>query len=151
MKTKQLIPDGVLIDEEDRAMLETYGQWNVDQTGYCRKTIRIPGTKKFRTILMHRVLMNPPDGMQIDHINGLRHDCRKCNLRIVTKQQNDWNRSKVKGYYWNKDAQKFQACIALSGKQFHLGLFNTEDEAHQAYLDAKKIYHVIPEYKPAVS
>ena len=31
----------------------------------------------------------------------------------------------------------------ISGKNKFLGLYDTEQEAHQAYLEAKKIYHVI--------
>jgi hypothetical protein len=64
------------------------------------------------------------------------------NLRVVTSQQNHFNIN-CKGYYWDKKTQKWQAQIRVRGKNKHLGRFNTEDEARQAYLDAKKIYHKI--------
>ena len=32
----------------------------------------------------------------------------------------------------------------LNGKHIYLGSFNTEEEARQSYLEAKKIYHIIP-------
>jgi hypothetical protein len=33
--------------------------------------------------------------------------------------------------------------IVLNKKSIYLGLYETEEEAHKAYLDAKKIYHKI--------
>ena len=64
------------------------------------------------------------------------------NLRVVTCQQNQWNRN-CKGYYFNKKVQKWQSRIGVNGKQIHLGLFLLEEEARNAYIEAKKIYHKI--------
>jgi hypothetical protein len=64
------------------------------------------------------------------------------NLHVVTHQQNHFNRD-CKGYTWDKSRQKWRAQINVNGKVKNLGRFNTEDEARQAYLDAKKIYHKI--------
>ena len=77
---------------------------------------------------------------QIDHINGIRTDNRILNLRNVTNQQNCWNRTKAKGYYWNKDRNKWQAQIR-GNKVICLGYFNTEQEARNAYVQAKEKYH----------
>jgi hypothetical protein len=79
----------------------------------------------------------------IDHRDGIRNNNCIDNLRVVTQQQNHFNRTKAKGYSWNKRAQKYQASIKLNGKPIHLGHFKTEDEARAAYLAAKQIYHVI--------
>jgi hypothetical protein len=79
----------------------------------------------------------------IDHINGIKDDNRICNLRSVTHQQNSFNIKKAKGYYWDKLKNKWHSQIQLNGKQIHLGLFNTEDDAHNAYLQAKQKYHII--------
>lgn len=80
---------------------------------------------------------------QIDHINGNRIDNRITNLRAVTNQQNQWNRTTAKGYYWHKATKKWMSRIRLNNKNIYLGIFNTEDEAHKAYLKAKKVYHII--------
>ena len=80
---------------------------------------------------------------QIDHINGDKADNRICNLREVTTQQNTWNRKDVKGYTYRKDRNKFVARIIVDGKRIGLGHYETEDEAYEAYLAAKKVYHVI--------
>ena len=86
--------------------------------------------------------------LTIDHIDGVRDNNRLNNLRLVTKQHNEWNRTKVlgkwpMGVYWNKGRNKFHARIKVNQKQIHLGYFDCPDEAHQAYLHAKKIHHVI--------
>ena len=82
-----------------------------------------------------------PNNM-IDHYNRKRDDNRLENLHIVNNQQNQWNKV-VKGYCWNKNSNKWQAKITLNGKAIHLGLFENEEDAHNAYLEAKPKYHVI--------
>lgn len=80
------------------------------------------------------------DFIELDHMNRITSDNRIDNLRIVTHQQNKFN-SNAKGYTWNKGSNKWRSQIKLNGKTIHLGYFNTEEEAHQSYLKAKKIYH----------
>ena len=77
----------------------------------------------------------------IDHINGIKLDNRVANLRITTIQGNQHNHTTAKGYYWDKQKKKYHASIGLNGKNIYLGLYDTEEEARQAYLDAKPIYH----------
>lgn len=83
-----------------------------------------------------------PDGMQIDHINRIRDDNRIENLRLVTPQENNFN-SSSKGYRWNKKGKKWISSIKVDGKKKYLGSFKNEEDARQAYLNAKEIYHVI--------
>ena len=44
--------------------------------------------------LFHVMLMNPPNGMVVDHIKRNPYDNRLENLRIVTSQENSRNRTK---------------------------------------------------------
>ena len=76
----------------------------------------------------------------IDHINRDSTDNRIENLRILTNQQNQWNRN-VKGYYWNKTKKKWQAYIRIDKKKKNIGSFDKEEDAAIAYLKAKEIYH----------
>lgn len=78
---------------------------------------------------------------QLDHINCIRDDNRIINLRPVNNQQNSFNRSTSKGYY--KTNNKYRSQITINNKTINLGYFNAEEEARQAYLAAKQIYHVI--------
>mgnify|MGYP003655080526 CR=1 FL=1 len=79
----------------------------------------------------------------IDHENGIKTDNRVENLRQVTHQQNQWNRTKAKGYTFRKRDKIWYAQIQINGKQLHLGSYDTEEEARTAYLRAKEIHHVI--------
>lgn len=79
----------------------------------------------------------------IDHINGIKTDNRVVNLRLITVQQNTFNKHDVKGYTWNARANKWKGHLCVDAKYIHLGYFDTEQEAHTAYLTAKAIYHII--------
>lgn len=79
----------------------------------------------------------------VDHINHDKTDNRVENLRLVTQRENTSHRkkkgsSKYPGVYWNKRDQKWMAYIWIDVKKKYLGLFEIEEEAAQAYLDALK-------------
>jgi hypothetical protein len=76
-----------------------------------------------------------PEKMEIDHINNNPSDNRIENLRLATRLQNEYNKPK-KGYRF--EAGKWRAKIKVDGKQKHLGMFDTEDDARLAYLIAAK-------------
>jgi len=105
--------------------------------------------KKHKNYKVHRIIAyafleldidNPK--IQIDHIDRCKLNNNISNLRLVSHHQNQFNTS-AKGYYWNKQSQKWSAHIKLDGKKIHLGLFEKEDDARQAYLIAKEKYHII--------
>ena len=84
----------------------------------------------------------------IDHINGDKLDNRICNLRDVPRHVNSQNQRKPMstnktgflGVYPHKN--QFAARIRLPDKsRLFLGLHNTPEEAHAAYLEAKRKYH----------
>ena len=79
--------------------------------------------------------------LKIDHIDRIRHHNHISNFRPATNQQNQFNRG-AKGYNWNIQRNKWQAKIMLNGKTIYLGQYDTEQEASQAYQNAKLIYHV---------
>jgi hypothetical protein len=102
----------------------------------------------YTRIKMHRLIMSPPDGMHVDHINGDGLDNRRENLRVVTPQLNQANSrkhlvggSRFKGVCWHAAAKKWRAYIAPDRKQIHLGLYDSEMEAAEAYdRKAKEIF-----------
>ena len=81
--------------------------------------------------------------LQIDHIDGDRLNNHIDNLRIVSHQQNQWNQTKAKGYYWNKRDKKWRAQINVNKKLLFLGSYTNEEDARQAYVNAKLIHHII--------
>ena len=78
----------------------------------------------------------------IDHIDGIRTNNHISNLRVVTQQENNFN-TRCKGYYFDKSKGKYKAQIQLNGKKIHIGLFNTPEEAREAYLNKKEELHII--------
>ena len=88
---------------------------------------------------MHRVIMQPMRGLQVDHINGNGLDNCRCNLRICTSAQNQHNYrsrkglSKYKGVSWHRGAKKWQATIQANKKRIHLGCHDIEEDAALAY------------------
>ena len=81
----------------------------------------------------------------IDHIDGDKTNNNISNLRVVTSQQNQFNRHTAKGYSWSKQNKKWMAKIKLNKKLIYLGCFETEEEARNCYLEAKKKYHIMPQ------
>tara|TARA_R110000803_G_scaffold41025_1_gene88404 strand:- start:189 stop:677 length:489 start_codon:yes stop_codon:yes gene_type:complete len=79
----------------------------------------------------------------IDHIDGDKLNNNIGNLRVVTNQENHFNQTRAKGYSWFKRDKKWKSEIMLNGKHKHLGYFDNEEDAHNAYIEAKKKYHII--------
>lgn len=90
-----------------------------------------------------------PDGLEIDHINGDESDNRICNLRLATKSENQQNKRRPRkdnkagllGVCWFERAKKWRAQITVNGECKYLGLYVTPEEAHAAYLTAKRELH----------
>ena len=116
--------------------------------GYRR--IRLEGKpyKEHRLIyLIHNSVWDITDlSQEIDHINRIKDDNRIENLRVVTRQENNFN-TNVKGYCWDKEKQKWKARIRINGKYKHLGYFDYKTDARLAYVTAKKKLHIIEERK----
>ena len=99
---------------------------------------------------LHRVIMNAPKGMIVDHKNGNGLDNRRENLRLATFTQNNYNASKrkntssqYKGVYFSKSRQRWRASIRFDGKRISLGTFKAEIDAAKAYDAAAKKYHTV--------
>lgn len=94
-----------------------------------------------KTVYMHRVILNPKKDLQVDHVNGNSLDNRKSNLRLVNNRQNAQNRhhsrtSKYPGVSWYKSNKKWASNIEINGKTKHLGYFDNEIDAANAYQKA---------------
>lgn len=90
----------------------------------------------YRIMQMQRFLLQPIAGMQADHINRNTLDNRRSNLRIVTRAENKRNsnlyRSNSSGFvgvYKASRSERWQASITIDGKNTHLGMFLTAEEA----------------------
>ncbi|MGE5566200.1 MAG: HNH endonuclease [Parcubacteria group bacterium] len=81
----------------------------------------------------------------VDHINGNPSDNRWANLRLATRSQNLRNqrrrRDGLKGASFMPERGKWRATIGVAGKALHLGVFDTEEAAHAAYVAASEAHH----------
>jgi hypothetical protein len=138
-----------LIDIEDIERVSGH-RWMVNKEKnrdvFYVKTSRKLENGKYTQFSLHRFILLQNDlnnPLQVDHRDGDTLDNRMSNLRLVTQQQNSFNKTKAKGYTWHSSNNKWQAQLMVDGKNIHLGYFDSEQAAREAYLSAKAIYHQI--------
>jgi hypothetical protein len=77
---------------------------------------------------LHRILLDAPSSMLIDHINHNTLDNRRSNLRLASAADNQHNRTRQGEYIgvrYRKDFNKWTASITVNYKHVHLGCFDT--------------------------
>jgi hypothetical protein len=131
-----------LVSDKDYKWLSQW-KWGCIGRGYAGRFVRIDGRRFL--IYMHRLILNPPDGMEVDHVNRNKLDNRRRNLRAATRRQNDCNRAAWKtcgyrGVALTPRKTPWAARIRVNGKLTHLGSFHSAEEAARAY-DAAAILH----------
>lgn len=114
--------------------------------GYPKTNLTMDGVA-FQ-ILAHRAAwaivydVHPPE--LIDHVDGVKLNCKLSNLREAAAWQNGGNRAarkdKLKGAFWDAEHGRYRAILTAKGKRHHLGRFDTEAEAHAAYVAAATIH-----------
>ena len=138
-----------LLDEVD---YYRFGNLKWSLGGYKKNLYAVSGIKNkdgnFELVRLHRLIMNPPENLVVDHRNGDGLDNRRENLRLATKSQNLFNSRKRKntssqfiGVSFDKRSGLWVAYIGLCRKKIFLGYFKNEIDAAKAYDAAAKIYH----------
>lgn len=119
----------IFVDDED---FEFLNQWTWYITGDGYVTRHTPMKNGIRSkIMMHRQIFDIIDNdVFVDHINHIKHDNQKINLRMCTTIENRRN-NKSKGYSFDKKLNMWQAYISIDKKQIRIGYFATEDEAKE--------------------
>lgn len=136
-KKKQIIAYAK-VDDEDFEKLSKY-KWS-RITIYAKTWKRING--KDITIQMHRMIMNPPDGMDVHHIDHDGLNNQKSNLVVCTRRENmrhlKLERDLPTGVYLaqNNSKHAYRAMATIGGIWTGIGYFNSVAKAHQAYLAA---------------
>lgn len=88
-----------------------------------------------------------PQTALVDHIDGDTLNDRISNLRLASSTQNVWNRIQRKGTLYamgvtKSERGRFKARIQLpTGVKLNLGTWDSEAEAHAAYMGAAAILH----------
>lgn len=137
------------VDDEDYQRLsgeKWYAMKNKNTWYSVRQKTIFPGIQKM--ILMHREIMNTPEGMDTDHRDGYGLNNQRDNLRVCAKVDNRHNSpvrkdssSGYKGVRWNDKQKSWQARIVVSGKHIHVGYFSNKEDAARAYDKVAKQQH----------
>lgn len=135
----------VLVDYNNVYLLEKY-TWSINSEGYIVAWKPKEFNQKREKLFLHRLIMQCPKNMEVDHINGNKLDNRRSNLRIVTHHQNLMNRSVTKNNHLGvkgirKMGNKYQARIGINKKNICLGTFSTLQEAIEIHTQAINKYH----------
>jgi len=131
-----------IVDAADYGRLSSYKWCAVkEKRNWYAKTL----DKDCNRLALHRLIMDAPKGLVVDHID---HNClnnRRSNLRLCTQKQNNCNTlprkgcsSKYKGVSFNKARKRFIAYIQHNKKRYFLGYFDDEIDAAKAYDKAAK-------------
>lgn len=130
----------LLCDLEDWEYLKSY-TWFQTHQGYVRSDSG-PGYRLF-----HLSVVDKPEGMDVDHINGNPLDNRKVNLRVCTHQENCMNQQRcikntsgISGVTWYAAKEKWRAQIVVEGLHIHLGYFDNLDDAAKCRRSAEVRY-----------
>lgn len=138
-----------IIDPEDFERITSCGSWNMDKKGYAIHGVRDPDGrwKSARHEFMHN-LIRGANGT--DHKNRVKLDNRRANLRAVTDALNTANqkirsdnRAGLKGVQ-HLPGGGWRATISQGGKDLHLGVFASREDAGYAY--DRKALEIFGEY-----
>ena len=122
-----------IIDEQDIGLLTEFNFFPVYDSG--PGYVQVYSYAEKRQMLLHRVITGAKPGQKVDHINRVRHDCRRANLRIATDSQNTFNSTKREGttsIYRGVTLDRRGRWIA-NYRERHVGSFALEEDAARAY------------------
>ncbi len=128
-----------IINRADLSLVKThcYGSYYKAAHGYWRCT-------KCDAYLHHIIYGKPPVGYYVDHRNGDKDNNTRSNLRLLDYGKSAWNRKTkhggLRGTY-RRNNGRWGAKISYQKRQIPLGTYDTEAEAHEAYLDACEHYY----------
>lgn len=125
------------VSEEDYPLVNQY-EWRAKEDEH---TIYAVASSDGSRYFLHRLIMQPSDDMDVDHIDrdGLNNTRR--NLRVCTRQQNLWYRGKPTGKYASdyKGVSRFNGYWVARARKTLLGYFRCEIEAALAYDEYAKV------------
>lgn len=121
---KNVFTASFIADLEDIKKLK-YHKWRLGTNNYVLTGQPSKGTSRNASHVVLGIDSRKTD-LVVDHINGNTLDNRKCNLRVLTQQQNLLNRRQTesfnapaKGIYWDKSRNRWASEITFNGFKIH--------------------------------
>ena len=125
-----------IIDAQDVEKVQSK-KWLVATRGDVVCYVWSQGNRQ--VVKLHRLILDAPTGMSVDHKNHNRLDNRRCNIRVCTQSQNGanmraWSKPKASSYKGvTFHAGKWEAFVKKNRVRTYLGRFTSEIEAALAY------------------
>jgi hypothetical protein len=118
--------------------------------GYVIRKNEFRNYVQMHSVIMERILRRKLNkNEEVDHINGIRSDNKRENLRLVHHSENCSNirkssktrlTCKYKGVHYDITKKKYRARITSKGVTHHLGFFDEAEDAAREYDRAAIIY-----------
>lgn len=134
--------DGKLINKAENwgRLVKGAEAGSLQSRGYTE--VKVDGIRYQAHRIIWKMLKGKDPEQVIDHINGDKRDNRIENLRDVCQGVNCFN-VKAKGVYYQKDKNKWRTQLRFLGKLYHLGYFNTKEEAKEVHTAFKTAYSYV--------
>jgi hypothetical protein len=131
-----------LVDDADYPLLSDF-KWfyraeRNGKQGYAVRHSKVYG--RDRLVYLHRQIMQAPSGFEVVFANYDRLDCRRENLKVVSKEEarrhhrvRSDSKSGVKGVRYNPENDSWSAYVYRYGHCYHVGTYSTQEHAVAAY------------------
>lgn len=115
-----------LVDEADAELLGRY-RWYAagGKSGQRNAQTSITEAGLSRKVYLHRLLLDAPAGVDVDHINGDPLDNRRANLRLASRGENNQNQHRLRsdngsgfrGVSWHGHNRTWRARVTVGGRE----------------------------------
>lgn len=131
-----------IVDDEDYQWLRQWrwGVWAYERRAYAVRNLYL-GNQRQSRVRMHREILQAPEGMLVDHIDGNGLNNRRSNLRLATHKENARNSRKsigvssstYKGVAYEKETGQWRARIRDDNGLVYIDRYHSEEAAACAY------------------
>jgi hypothetical protein len=131
-----------LVDDADYPLLSDF-KWSYrpernKAQGYAVRHRKVNG--KDRLAYLHREIVPAPEGHEVIFLNHDRLDCRRENLKVVSKEEarrhhrvRSDSKSGIKGVRYNPEFDTWSAFVYRGSRCYHVGTYYSPEQASAAY------------------
>ena len=95
---------------------------------------------------MHRLILNTPSKLEVDHVDGNGLNNQRYNIRNATRRENAQNRKEHRANPISlgtkkMESGKYQSQIWIKGVCKYLGVYDTQTDAYKAFKTAEEKHY----------